>query len=436
MSTVLSDIRAAGVITAKACGSIDEKTDTLGKFVKVVIPVLDIAKTVFSLVPGYAGLCTGLDLLRGQLNTAKSVINATNILERGWEWSDHKARAAVLSSWKKTANRVTLTAAQVLETVGFVDKLSYGFFSQASMTLAHIPVIDMVKNTLYMASATFGIWYAAPELIKARKGIAEGSQSRKKWKQLQMELGSAEQFQSKKVAAKYQAKIDQAEKCCKGADGARIARWKEYVAALEKDASQENYRERVTKFQELKKDRLLEKYESSLNNLGTTSAEQQDKVAELGKAIKDEQTHLADAGKRQAAKIRKSLKETQSELTAAKAELAMIKKLETYKKAIVSGDIAKLADHKVEKYSTRVANSKKLQTKSWISIAVDVGKIVMISLGMLAMALNPILPFLSGTAASLVLCGMSAVSNALGLTKNLYADIAPKPVKEPVFSYA
>ena len=139
-----------------------------------------------------------------------------------------------------------------------------------------------------------------------------------------------------------------------------------------------------------------------------------------------------DEAKRKRAEIKRDA----TRLSALKTSLVSAQKYEGYIKAIDADNVKSLKDYKVEKYETRMKNNWKIHEKSWISIVVDVGKIVMISLGMFIAAMAATFPVLTLPATALVVTSLSLVSNAFGLTKNIYSVVAPKPVKEPVFAAA
>lgn len=153
--------------TAEAMSSIATKTDTTNKFIKVVISIAEVILSGLSFVPGTEAAKAGLGILKGRLNDAKSVINAAGILERPADWVRNKDLRDG-SNWQKTANRVALTAGQSMELVGFVDKVSLGFFSQAALSIGGVlPIFDMVKNVLFGVAAVFSIACSSKDLKKA-----------------------------------------------------------------------------------------------------------------------------------------------------------------------------------------------------------------------------------------------------------------------------
>lgn len=353
----------------EALGHIASNTDTLNKFAKTVTQGVALAKIVTSLVPGYEGVSSGLGLLAGELKTASSVINATNILERGSEWGTKSTRDSILSRWQKTANRVALTVAQFFETILFIDKCSLSFFYSAAMIVCHIPILEMVKNCLYMTSAGFGLRYVWKDLSKTTSSISTAKEKMRKWTAFDVE----------------------------------------------------------SKNQDLKL-----KYQKRLKDKGATSERLRKEIEKLQAKIADNKKKLEKLSGEHAKRLKAKIKEDGNVLTTNEDRLVSVLKYEKYLRAINEGKVKKIKEHKIEKYETRIANYNKKREKSWLSIAVDIGKIVMILLGMFVAAFSLTFPLLTLPTAALVITSMSLVSNALGLTKNIYSAVA-KEQKEPVF---
>jgi len=355
-----------------AMGQMAHHTDTLNKTVKTTEQGVKLAQTVASLIPGGQGVSAGLGLLAGELKTTKTVINATNIFERGYEWGTDKTRSAILSRWQKTANRIALTFAQFLESVLFIDKCTLNFFSSAAMTVCHLPILEVVKNCFYMSSAVFGLWYVGQDVSKA-------------------------------IASNRAAKLSK-------------SKWEAFEITLEN------------------KGQLAEKYTRKLTETGTNAKRLSAEIGTLQSAIAASKEKLETASGDEAKRLKAKIKTDQNYLTARKTLMVSVSKYDNYLKAISDDDVQSIKDHKVDKYQTRISNNKKIFEKSWISIVVDIGKIVMISLGMFVAATSVMFPVLSLPASTLVITSLSLISNGFGLTKNIYSAVGPKPVKEPVFA--
>lgn len=363
-----------GNVTIEAMGHMAHHTDTLNKTVKTAEQGVNLAKLIAELVPGGQGVATGLGLLSGQLKTTKSVINATNVFERGYEWGTGKTRDAILSRWQKTANRIALTFAQFLETVSFVDKCTMGFFYQASLIICNLPILDVIKNCFYMTSAVFGLWYAGQDMSKALSTIHKAKEKKRQW--------------------------------------------------TEFDAAAAN------------KDEMRAKYQAKLEEKGKTSRALSAQISLLENKIRRNHEQLPTLSSSSAKLRRQVINADSSALATAKKTLLVVQKYENYIAAIDDDNVQSIRDHKVEKYETRVKNNWKIHEKSWISIVVDVGKIVMISLGMFIAAMSATFPVLTLPATALIITSLSLITNGFGLTKNIYGAVAPKPVKEPVFAAA
>lgn len=345
-------------VPVQAMGLMANQTDTLNKTIKVMIPIADIVSGILGFIPGTAAVQAGISLFRGELNTAKGVINATNVVERACDWGIEKNRNALLKRWEKVANRVALAAAQALETVLLIDKCSSGFFYQASMMTCNLPIFEVVKGLLYMMSAACGLLAAA-----------------------------------KDVSAAYSTKEE--------SEG-EILKWKE----IELLSLEDRYKEKSKRF----------KVSVLTGNINAKKAE-----------IANYETWL---------KADIEIKKAQDELVALEKNLLVTEKYERYLGVVKEGSEGPkgIKDFKIKKYETRSANAEKIIEKSWLSIAVEVSKIFMISVGMSVVALSTFYPVLGGPVAKLVMSSCGLVAASLGLSKNIYTAVAAKPVKEPVFS--
>jgi hypothetical protein len=375
---VVNKTSCAGVDTAKAVGLIADDADTLKKASSLTISVIDIALNIFSFFPGFEAVKAGFGLLRGRLNDLKTIINATSLLGRGFEWADDKERSKILTkSWQKAASRISLTVAQVFETVGFVDKLSFKFFTQPSLSIAgKMPIFDLVKNGLYLVSSAFALWDAKLDMDKADRGIKDAAVMKRKWEKRALEfnpnllkfdrLGYLNKYTEKKQAEEAKGDKKSAEK---------LAKYDEYVDYLTTDGTDDGHKEAVECFQEARAERLKDKFNAEL------------KIAEE------------------------------------KADKVKTKALKTYIEAIENGHVKKVVDYQVSYHKVSIHNSKNSHTKAWISIAAEAGKIFMITVGTLVYGLSLIFPVLSQPAASLVMNSFGLVSNSFGLAKNLYRDV-------------
>jgi hypothetical protein len=140
--------------------------------------------------------------------------------------------------------------------------------------------------------------------------------------------------------------------------------------------------------------------------------------------------------------------EFQSKLTAREAANASseddcnqkkIDHLNKYITAVNNGKTEQLLDHKISKYSARLDNGKIVRKKSWLSIAADISKLAMITLGMLSVALSGVFPWLTLPKAALILSGLGFISYSISLGKCLFdnKDVGPKlPIEpnEPAFA--
>ncbi len=340
-------------VSIKAMGHIANHTDTLNKTVKVLIPAADIISGIAGFIPGAAGIQAGVSLFRAELNIAKGVINSTNVLERACDWGIEASRKSLLKRWEKAASRISLFAAQILETVLFIDKCTSSFFYQASLSLGNLPIFELVKGSLYAVSAAFGLWTAGQDLSTANSTKEKAELKLKKWSDETVEKPD---YSEKK--AEYNKQDIQGS----------IHAKKQLILACNVFSDQ------------------------------------------------------------------KSKKKLEKELIGLNSELAAVEKYERYEEALKADDgLEKVKTHKSNKYEVRIANADKIIEKSWLAIAVQVGKIFMISVGMTVVGISTFYPALSGPVAKLVMSSCGLVAASLGLSRNIYSAVGPKLEKEPVF---
>jgi hypothetical protein len=448
MSVSNTTASQAGINTAKVIGEISNATDTLKKAANVTADILTIVMDVLGLVPGaedFTGVKAGLGLLKDQLKTTKNVINATGIIGMGYDWGDPETRKSITKTWQKTANRATLTAALVLETIGFIDKYTSKFFIDPAASIGGIPIFDMVKNSLYAISAGFGIWVAANDWTSANQTIDAATGKRQKLKECKREIGDLNKFNYDKVVAKYQDKAqafgikaalsnDEDEK---KAYFSKVATYASYLEKLTIGHTPETHKDHVTAFQAIKVDRILHKYAGELAALKSQDiAENSKELKEKISTMKDKWTVEKDPAKK--AELGNQIKTLVSAYMAFQISQVREEKLGKYVDAIKKGQIKNIFDYKIEKCDVQIHNANNLITKSWISIAAEVGKIFMIIVGTTLLALSLIFPILKTPAVNLTMSGCSLVSNTFGLTKNLYRDVFYKANMEkmPQFKLA
>lgn len=428
----LTDTSNTWTKASEAVGFMASKTDTFNKAVKVIIPALDIALTILGLIPGVNQVAAGLGMLKGRLNDARSVCDATNILERGYEWTHPKE---ILSKgWLKTAGRVTLTAAQALETVLFVDKVSIGFLAMSAFTFGGFALFELAKNLIYVVSASFGIAASVGDLQEVKASSHGASMIKKKYIRKEMELGGLDTFDLPKIAARYQVKLDKATTAGEPTDTPKLVRAADYVRFLTEDATEDNFKIRVHDFQKAKVNYWKQKCTAQLKGRNSENLNQQ--IDQLTTKLKENQNSLKRVKKADAKKVRDEMKTQVQQLSSLKAETVAVKRLETYVKALDNGKARDLASHEIKKCDVRLANANVKKTKTWLSLAVDIAKIVMITLGILVVGVSAFFNPVVALSAGLVMSGLSLVANSIGLVKNLYSDVHLKPSPEPEFVLA
>lgn len=454
--TTINPTKQAG----RVCGEIANNTDTLKKASSVGTAFIDIIMNTFSYFPSLADVKGSFGVLKGRLKDMNSVIGAVSLLGRLYEWADPAEREKIINPWKKfganycspkvhnaipkswvwvkAANRIMLLAAQALETVGFVDKHTAAFFSQAALSIGGaIPIFDVVKNSLYALSSLFGLTHASLELAFAYGNIKLSTDKKEKWEQRSMELGGIESFRYDEVVEKYQAKLAWEQGKGGYAEKRKIDKYKTFINHLTTGHNADTHKENVESFQSAKEVFLSQKYARKIETLGTSEV-LGGHIMKLEDIIsRKEDVFKTSSDSKEKKTYSKQIKADRKLLAQLKVDVVKSKKLETYVHAINNGHAKKLSDYKVEVHKTRIHNNEVLKNKSWISIAAEVGKIFMIVVGMLIFGLSLIFPVLTLPAVALAMafCGLAASS--FGLAKNIYANVISKAEtinKMPEFS--
>lgn len=358
-------------IVFQAAGKIANHTDTLNKTFKVSEQFFKLISLVSSLFTTAAWMASGTGCLVNQFKKAKTVINSFNVLERFSDWGIAENRKKILSRWQKAASRICLTVAQFFETGLFIDKCTIRFFCQASLTVGKLPIFEGIKNFLYLGSTIFGLLNSREELAEASDKIQKSRAKRKKWENFV--------FDDETIKALH--------------DKYKNKRFSIYIKDLKS-----------------KPDKLKKKILACDAKLPTLSRSKQNK-------------------------LREKMKKYLTELSGLKTKSAKVDKYKGYLKAIEKKDFQSIKNHKIEKYKVRERNNRRIREKSWIAIASDIGKFVMIILGTMIGFTCLAYPALTTTAAAIIVTALSLTSNALGLTKNLYGFLGPKQENEPVYQY-
>ncbi|NGX41776.1 MAG: hypothetical protein K940chlam7_00048 [Chlamydiae bacterium] len=419
-------------------------TDSTRRGTNVVEVVLQVAISILKFIPGTELAAASLEVLKGKCGMAKGVFNGTNIFERGFEWSDKKARDGILSRWEKTANRVLMTVANFLDAVLFVDKLSIGFFAQAALCVCTMPILEIVKGGLVVLFSAFGLVGAGKDLVKARRSTDKAYKKGEKWLQRQKEFSEdLKVFKGKEVAARYKEKISKEEDRFGGGNQDKIDNWRKYVDALNKGATEDNLHARVTTFQKLKLARIIAKNKRNLET--AIGGDYLINECEKDNSELNSRLNLLDLEKTDADRIRAKIQKKQKEIDGLKKKAddgvsLKIKPREKYiealEKPFEERQIDRFIQYKTKKYAKRINNDNKTRTKSWISVSADIGKIVMVVLGITTTLLAAtVCPVLAGPYALLILAALGLISASLGLAKPLYSVMGPKTVNEKEFAY-
>lgn len=449
MSVTNTASSSAGVYTAKAFGEISNGTDTFKKAASVAIDIMTIVLDILGFIPGVDGVSgfkEGLVLLRDQFKMTKVVINGTAIVGMCAEWCDPEGVKSNTKNTAKLANRVTMTVALAMEFVAFIDKFTAKFFSQPALCVGGtIPIFELVKNSIWVISAGFGVWAACIDKDEGELAIEIGKAKKRKWEARGIELGDLDKFKFDQVQTKYQDKLDaisQVEEKDKKAL-AKEKRYQEFLAILNKKKNPEDFKAVVNDFQAAKVKVIYDNYcakekaivlKNELEPYGSFDA----KINEFKKDLEPLKLELESKkdSTEAAEHMLAMIKEKNDQINALKRDKAKVEKYHNYETAINKGNIKKLVDHKIEKADALIQNGDNKITKSWISIAAEVGKIFMIVVGTILLGLSLIFPVLKGPAVTMTMNCCGLVTNSFGLAKNIYRDVFYEAnlVKIPQFS--
>lgn len=323
---------------------VGKDVDTMNKFVKVLIPGMELAESIIKCTPvGTAGI-TGLTLLKGKFKVLKSVVTATNIFVRGKGWLKKDERDKILESWKKITGQISLTVGQTLELGGFLhacEAINLGKI--ATFAIGKVPVFHLAKSTCYGVAAFTGIAEDVPKANKSRKAMNGLNKDLKKWEHYAYELQNPQKIDPSRLVKRFEKKISiEGRKKDTNKRAGKIAEWKQYLKVLKGNDS-----DKIGIFQRLR-----------------------------------------------AGKIRDHMPAQHSD-----------RKTSDW------------AQYKVKELKFALSGEKRNFTKSFLSTATNVGKIVMLAIGIIVLATCA-----SSLAASLAVSGLGILANSFQFVKVVYVD--------------
>lgn len=135
------------------------------------------------------------------------------------------------------------------------------------------------------------------------------------------------------------------------------------------------------------------------------------------------------------------LAETQAALTAAKKEYRVWESLSKSTahrldkvNHITNDGVKTMRAYKIEKYEARMQSIQQDKTKSWISIAADIAKILAIVMVTTVMIGSFFFPVLTAPAAVLLVSSLGLIGYSIALSKSLYNATAPQKARELSYS--
>ncbi len=155
-------------------------TEALSKVSSVAVAVLNFTGEVLShFVPGSGATINLLSNLKKGPEAIKVFTSATGIVQRTYEFTDSVERSKISETWQKLAGRVTLTAAQALDTVSFLNSISVVDIGILGASLiGNLSIFSFVKNALVAVSSIFGIWNSARKIHEEKESTASSEVQR------------------------------------------------------------------------------------------------------------------------------------------------------------------------------------------------------------------------------------------------------------------
>lgn len=391
-------------IAANILGGIIASTEKLDKVSKLFISIFDGFQLLFSgewLAP--------IGALRGRLEAFSKLVGAVNLINRIKEWicvdetlkgtPDEGKRfwQAKKTTWYKIGGRLTLTVAQAIDTLKFIDAMGILKLGKiAAYAVGNVPVLNLIKDSFIIVSSGCTIIDSGLKLRKSQAAYHKLTSKREIWKDISNFYASSEKVKKSKhekakvkLAAKENKivnKLIAKYKCSNYCDAFKVNRYEEYVYYLENGDLKEF-------LQEKPRIRLKELNQRNL-----------DLEAE-----------------------KKAMNEGCKEYNKLDADQTVLKKKIERMKSYDTSDKQVLAAHKFKVYVVRATNLGRERMKPWLDIANSVAKIAIICLSTAFLALGwASLPF------TLTLWAVGLVVSAVGM-KFLYDDIYKEKLKEPVF---
>lgn len=430
----------------EAGNKIVTKTDGTEKASKFVISVIETMQQA----PFISGVVLApLVILRGRLKAFTEIVSALAFLNRGKEWftpddslegtaeqgkrfwqSNKNTKVKIwhtnITIMPKIWNRACLTVSAAIDTAKFLDSMEFIRLGKiASFAIGRVPVLGLVKDTAVMGASVFSFWENCQKLENSSANYSKVKKKHRAWqavsdlnkpskavsvkarlsetKRKDAAINACKAYAAKKYSAEIQQRQDRF-----GAADAKVIKWTKYKKAIEEG--------RFSDFCNAKKESLKAKLVAAI-----TKKEQVLHIAEL------ELKQLKLAGETTPPQLEEKVKT----ITKLKEEIAVLKKKLHNLTAMSEKDIALW---KEEKLKVREDNISTNRNKSWITIANEVVKLVLIGSAITSMALGVTTLFTVGSfvvSASLAITLMGLLANSIGITKFLYDEFHKKDKPEP-----
>lgn len=203
---------------ARILGRTANKVDGLDKFFKFIVPVGDLFTYCVGSIKSYS-------IIKTEMNAFSEFVNALSIISRIKEWSDGSERKKFLKDWKQTVQKVTLTAANLLGAVKFLDTIKLVSLGQICSKTVQLPIFGIVTlSPIGLASNGLMLIFLSVSSIEQLGKLGEADDHSKKAK---VDLLKVKKWESKVEALKNDPAAAKAKEADLKKAIRRVKMWKE-----------------------------------------------------------------------------------------------------------------------------------------------------------------------------------------------------------------
>lgn len=185
MSNRVSDFKA---VCQDATNFVEKEVKSVSHYLSRTVKKLDGYDRVFKLATGlgdFATYFTGPNVvysaMRVQFKGVNEIVSPLHVITRIKEWSVKENRDKILKDWKETAKIGTLTVANTLDTIKFMDTLNFIRLGQIASMTCRLPFFGLVTlSPITLASNICIIFSSSFSLMQQPKKLADAARDLKK----------------------------------------------------------------------------------------------------------------------------------------------------------------------------------------------------------------------------------------------------------------